>query len=131
MLYPQLLRIQKDREQVLRLLVTLPKSYIYDLVYNVYLPANFEESDNKQEEEDVAVEQNNQGKYDDDYDDDYDSEDDEDNVYLHQDEELHVEALQGDDELDDDDDEIKPTGQEDVQEISVRIMKFMKDSSIR
>ena len=51
MIHRQLAFIQKEREEVLRLIITLPKSYIYDLVYNVYVPANFEEQDQKKGEE--------------------------------------------------------------------------------
>ena len=61
----------------MRLLVTLPKSYIYDLVYSVYLPANFEESpEGKNKEEETETQANDKSKYDDDSDEDQEEEDD-------------------------------------------------------
>ena len=103
-------KIQKDRENILRLIVTLPKSYIYDLVYNVYLPANLEESAQyKRKEEDDAMSSTadgaNNGNYNDDDDDDEEEE-------------------SGSDEEDEDDDQAvaKNDATEDVQDISVIVI---------
>jgi hypothetical protein len=79
---PQLLKIQKDREMILNLLVTLPKSYIYDLVYNDYVPADFEQSPSglqKEKEDDMYSEVKNNDQYDDEDEDNEESEDDNDN----------------------------------------------------
>jgi hypothetical protein len=103
---PQLQKIQKDRENILRLLVTLPKSYIYDLVYNVYLPANFEESaEYRKQDEDDAMSSVANGTNNDVYDNDEEQDEDD------EDEEQ--------DEDDEDEDTAKQDTNEDVQDISV------------
>jgi hypothetical protein len=115
-----LLKIQKDREQILRLLVTLPKSYIYDLVYNVYVPADLEENSSgrlNQGETDL-----NSASQVDVYD---DQEDDE------EDDEEEDDSEEDDDEVSDDVEEQlqKKKVEEEIQEITV-IIFFLSTSRL-
>ena len=54
MLLPKIRLIQADRERILRLLILMPKSVVYDLVHRVYITTNDEEEeeDKTDEEED-------------------------------------------------------------------------------
>jgi hypothetical protein len=103
-------------------LVTLPKSYIYDLVYSVYVPADFEEDSlGKQNEQEADL---NSAAQLDVYDDE--NEDDEEGY----DDEEEEEDDDDDDDEDDDDDNEEATDEveeefekkkveEDIQEITV------------
>jgi len=53
LILPKLRQIQVDRERILRLLVLMPKSVVYDLVHRVYITSASEE----EEEEDKTEEQ--------------------------------------------------------------------------
>ena len=53
---PRLREIQTDREKILRLIVLLPKSIIYDLVYNVYAEVDLTKTEEElQREEEFAA----------------------------------------------------------------------------
>lgn len=52
MILPKLRQVQADRERILRLLILMPKSVVYDLVNRVYVThANEEDDDDQKEEE--------------------------------------------------------------------------------
>ena len=58
LILPKLRQIQTDRERILRLLILMPKSVVYDLVHRVYVnSASEEEEDAKAEEEEEDQEE--------------------------------------------------------------------------
>lgn len=55
LILPKLRQVQADRERILRLLILMPKSVVYDLVHRVYVTTSTEEEDEEkiiEEEED-------------------------------------------------------------------------------
>lgn len=63
LILPKLRQVQADRERILRLLVLMPKSVIYELVHRVYVTTNSEDEDvDKDEDEDDDEDEQNDEK---------------------------------------------------------------------
>ena len=57
LLLPRIREIQVDRERILRLLLLMPKSNVYDLVHRVYAATNDEEEDDNKKDDDEEEEE--------------------------------------------------------------------------